>query len=262
MRKGAVIARPGRRRRGQALVGVLIVVGMLGALAAALSWLGIEAQVAGSASRTEIAAMGVAEQAINEGMKVLRDTVAASFAENLQTVQMSRAQGWVTNSGSPCTWSGVVSQLQDILYHYMPLTQGTVPQQAQVPSPQASSAYAALWGTSPGPGGAYTWEVIVGIEPVPSPCPTWQQTASQASMTFPIGAYAFAWVWDPEGTPLGEMTLYTPPQTPGDIVLTYTICPPWYSNPACTQPTGVSVSLPGGELMWNDPNVLWPSSVP
>lgn len=248
-----------RSRRAQALAGVLVVVGILGAVAAALAGLGIEGQLAGSAARSQLAGQAIAELAIHSGMRVLRDTVNSAFAQNLQTVQDSRAQGWVTQSGSPCTWSGVVSQASDIFPHYSPLTPGQMPNQIQTPSPPNTASSIRLRGTATGPGTkAYTWQVTAGIEAVPAPCPTWQDNGVTRAMTFPIGAFAFAWVWDPQGTLVGEMSDYTVPQTPGAIVLTYQDCPPYFSNPACQLPTSVQVTLPMGELLWNDPNVSTP----
>lgn len=248
-----------KARRAQALAGVLIAAGILGGLAALLAGLGIEAQRAESTARAQLTGQAIAELAINSGMRVLRDTVNGAFVPNLKTVQDSRAQGWVTNSGSPCTWSGIVAQIGDMFYHVSPLIPGTVPYQVQTPSPQAQSSFISLWGTSQGPGGqTYTWQVTVGLRAVPSPCPTWQDNGVTRAMTFPVGAFAFAWVWDPEGALVGEMSGYTPPETPGVITLTYQDCPAYFSSPACHLPVSVQVMIPPSVLLWNDPNVSVP----
>jgi hypothetical protein len=249
-----------RRRSGQALLGALIVVGLLAVLAGSLEGLAVQGQVAGSSARDQLTAQGMAELAINVGMRVLRDTVNSTVIPNLQTVQDSRAQGWVTNSGSPCTWSGMVSQLGDMLYHFSPLYPGTVPNQVQTASPPATSSYGRVKVVESGPGGrTYTGEVVVGIESAASPCPSWSDTGVQRSLTFPIGVFAFAWVWGPEGNVIGELTQYTPSQTPGYIVMTYPDCPAYFTPGACHLPTSVQVTLPAGELLWNDPNVNAPS---
>jgi len=226
----------------------------------ALGGFAIEGQIAGSASRDQLTAQAIAELGLNTGMRVLTDTAHSAFVTNLETVQDSRAQGWVTNSGSTCTWSGVTSQLSDLLSHFAPLTPGPVPDQVQVASPQASAGYVRIWNTARGPGNeGYTWEAVVGIASAPAPCPSWQDTGTARMMTFPINTFAFAWVWGPEGQLVGELTLSPPSQTPGAILLTYPDCPTYFSSPACHVPTSVQVSLPAGTLLWNDPNVNAPT---
>jgi len=236
------------------------VAGLLAALLGALGGLAIEGQIAGSASRDQVTAQAIAELGLNIGTRILNDTANHALVANLETVQDSRAQGWVTNSGSPCTWSGVTSQLSDMLLHFAPLTPGPVPNQVQASSPPASAGYVRVWRTVLGPGNqAYTWEAVVGIATAAAPCPSWQDTGTARLMTFPINTFGFAWVWGPEGQLLGELTLYPPPQTPGFMLLTYPDCPSYFSAPACHLPTSVQVALPAGTLLWNDPNVNAPA---
>ena len=248
-----------RRRSGQALLGALIVVGLLAVLVGSLEGLAVEGQVAGSSARDQLTAQGMAGLAVNVAIRVLRDTVNNTVVPNLGTVQDSRAQGWVTNSGSPCTWGSVVGQLGDLEYHYVPLAASSAVQ-ATVQQGSNAASWFRVWNTARGPGNQlYTWEAQVTIAPVSSPCPSWSDTGVQRSMTFPIATYAFAWVWGPQGNLLGELTQYTTSQNPGYIVITYPDCPAYFTSGACHLPTAVQVTLPAGELLWSDPNVSAPA---
>ncbi|HLJ58883.1 MAG TPA: hypothetical protein VKZ50_04040 [bacterium] len=252
-----------KAQRGQALLGALIVVVILGVLTASLTTLAIEGQQAGTVARDQLTAQSIAETGINAGLATVQATSQNAFTNNLFTVTKSYAQTWVTGVGSPCSASSVAYNIGDMFYHYFPFTPSAgqpIINTIQRSSPPASGNWIRLWDAVAGPGGqTYTWEVQAGIEGVGSPCPTWNDNGSQTIMMYPIGAYAFAWVWGPQGQVLGEMTEYTPSATPGYVVMTYTDCPAYYQPSTCNYPTAVQVAIPAGELLWDDPNVSTPT---
>jgi hypothetical protein len=241
-------------RSGQALLGVLIAVALLSGLAASLSGAAFEASQAAQVSSGQIAAMSLGEGGLNTVLKILIDTTNGTFTANLANVIDSAPPVWVSQASSP---AGTANAFDTMMAGYGPFQHGPFPNVAQSGT-VSEAAWIAAWGTAPGPGGTYTWLAQAGITTVPSPAPTWQDTGQVRTLTWPIGLLAYAWVWDPTGAALGEVTTYSPPAAPGDIILTYQDCPPYFQVLACRYPTAVQVTIPPGQLMFNDPNAAIP----
>ncbi len=249
----------GRARRGQALLGALIAAGAVGLLAAGLYGLAFEGAQAGHASLAQLAAMSAAEGGLNVTLKILNDTANQALVQNLGQVPRSTAQAWGQQSTS---YSAAQQNFQAMMTGYGPFEWvAAFPDTAQAAPP---AAIVGASGTLPGPGGTLKWSAYAGLIAVPSPLPTWQDNGVVATLTFPIGLLAHAWVWGPPdaspgaGQYLGEVTGYSPPNVPGAIVLTYQDCPNYYQPPSCGYPTAVQVTVPAGQLILNDPNAQVP----
>jgi len=241
-------------------MGALIAAGAVALLVAGLYALAFEGSLAGHTSLAQLAAMSAAEGGLNVTAKVLADTANQVLVPNLQTVPKSTAQAWGQQS---TTYQAAQQNLQAMMTGYGSLQWvAAFPYTLQAAPP---AAVVGLTGTLPGPGGSVKWTAYVGIIPVPSPLPSWQDNGVVAVLTFPISVLGHAWAWGPPngsagtGQYLGEVTSYGPPNIPGSIVLTYQDCPPWYQVQACSYPTSVSVTIPQGALILNDPNASAPS---
>lgn len=247
-------------RRGQALLSALIAVGAVGLLVAGLYGIALEGAQAGHASLAQLAAMSATEGGLNVSLKILNDTANQVLIQNLGQVPRGVAQSWGQGSTS---FNAAQQNFQAMMTGYGPL-QWVVsfPYTAQA-APGAAIVGAS--GTLPGPGGTDTWVAYTGLVAVPSPLPTWQDNGVVATLTFPIGFLSHAWVWGPpDGSPgtgqyLGEITSYSPLNVPGTVILTYQDCPAYYQPAACNYPSAVQVSVPGGELVLNDPNAQTPT---
>lgn len=241
-------------RRGQALLGVLVGITLLSLLTAGVTMLGRASGQGGAVALRGMTAMPVAEAGLNSTYKILADTINSQMVQNLWLYQtLQSISPWVSDT----SWSGIQSGFTAMMRAVSPFTvDGSFPQ--ELASSQAS-AYVSAAGTASGPGGMATWYAIVGLIPVRSPVPatTYPSAGSCPGsplevITFPIAVRGHAWVWGPDGTYLGEVTLYS--SSPGAITMTWNM----QSGGTATGPGCVQATLPGTSLLLNDPNVSTP----